>query len=562
MSMTRAAVVGAGVVGLAVARELTRALPEATITVIDKAPTVAAHQSGHTAGIVHAGLGHEPGSSGAGLAVRGLELLIPYLVRNGLPYRECGQLIVAQNTDEAERLDDIVRRARDAGVPGVRMLDREQMREVEPQVRGVAALHSPHTAMTDFVALAEALAADVTAAGGIIRLSEEVTAIDALGSGVRVRGRGVSAGEGADEGVSDHSVSDEGASDDGADGDGGGNRSDGSRSAGTVDISDLDAHARFDGDEDDRGSDGDDDAPRAADRPRTYRGREGSPILEIEEELRNRFGETGWFKKIEETIDRFGAGGERGGAGSGSGSSGSGSGGSGGGRDARRPQSDRSRQVRSESAETELGTFDLVIVCAGLHADQIAVAGGLAPEPRIVPFTSDYFIAEEDAAEAVRGIVSSVPDPGQPFLETTIARTLSGGLVLGPNTYPAFGREAYDRSGFSLGDIGSVLGYGGFWKFVSQNARTAMSGAKTLVSQNAFVENVQRFVPAITRNSVRPGPRGVWARPITSAGELVDELSVNARGRLTEVRSVPSTAATSALAIAETVVKKALAATR
>lgn len=529
MSMSRAAVVGAGVIGLAVARELTRALPDATITVIDKAPTVAAHQSGHTAGIVHAGLGCAPGSAEARLAARGLELLIPYLVENGLPYRECGQLVVAQITDEAERLDEIARRAREAGVPGIRILDREQMREVEPQVRGVAALHSPHTALTDFAALAEALASDVTAAGGMIQLGEEVTAIDALGSGVRVRGRDVS---GADEasGTSPASGADTGS-----------DLRDAGRSQGTVDVSDLDAHAGFGQDADDE--DSGPDEPRRTDRPRTYRGHEASPAFDVERELRDRFGETGWFKKIEETIDRFGAGG-------------AGSGGS--GTERRGPRQMSEREATEQAPETDLGTFDLVIVCAGLHADQIAVAGGLDPEPRIVPFTSDYFIAGEPAAESVRGIVSSVPDPSQPFLETTIARTLDGGLVLGPNTYPALGREAYDRSGFSIGDIGSVLGYGGFWRFVSQNARAAMSGAKTLVSQNAFVENVQRFVPAITRDSVRPGPRGVWARPITSAGRLVDELSVRARGRLTEVRAVPGSGATSALAIAETVVKRAL----
>ncbi|RAG64884.1 hydroxyglutarate oxidase, partial [Burkholderia multivorans] len=149
------------IIGVALAREITRQLPDAEVTVFDRGPGIASAQSGHTAGIVHAGLDAEPGSLDATLARRGLELLIPYLVGQGLAYRECGQLVVAQDTDEVDRLDDLLTRAKANDVPGVRMVDRAEMREIEPAARGVQALYSPHTAITDFEAVTEALASEI-----------------------------------------------------------------------------------------------------------------------------------------------------------------------------------------------------------------------------------------------------------------------------------------------------------------------------------------------------------------------------------------------------------------
>ncbi|MDN6123816.1 MAG: FAD-dependent oxidoreductase, partial [Brevibacterium sp.] len=150
MSISRVAVVGAGIIGVALAREITSRFPDAEVTVFDKAEHLAAHQSGHTSGIVDPALDAKPGSPEAKLARRGVELLVPFVSERGIPYRECGQLLIAQNTDEADRLEEILARAEANKVPGVRLLDRKEMREVEPNARGVLALYSPHTAVTDF----------------------------------------------------------------------------------------------------------------------------------------------------------------------------------------------------------------------------------------------------------------------------------------------------------------------------------------------------------------------------------------------------------------------------
>lgn len=185
---TRIGVIGAGIVGLAVARRLAEVEPDIALTVLDKESVVAAHQSGHNSGVVHAGVYYTPGSLKAKLCRRGVELLEPYCEQRGIAYEECGKLIVARDQDELVRLDEIERRASANGVPGLRRLTPEQMVEVEPHVRGASALHSPRTAIVDFRAVTRAYADDVRAAGGTVRLGFEVTAIARSAGEVRVRG--------------------------------------------------------------------------------------------------------------------------------------------------------------------------------------------------------------------------------------------------------------------------------------------------------------------------------------------------------------------------------------
>ncbi|HET6506108.1 MAG TPA: L-2-hydroxyglutarate oxidase [Baekduia sp.] len=183
----RIGVVGAGIVGLAVARRIAEVAPGARVTVLDKEHAVAVHQTGHNSGVAHAGLYYQPGSLKARLCRRGIELLKALCEERGLPYDECGKLVVARDESEIGRLRDIERRATENGVPGLRWLEgAARMREVEPNVVGVAAVHSPATAIVDFKAVAGAFADDVRAAGGELRLGREVTSIAQRGDEVRV----------------------------------------------------------------------------------------------------------------------------------------------------------------------------------------------------------------------------------------------------------------------------------------------------------------------------------------------------------------------------------------
>ena len=183
----RIGVIGAGILGLAVARRLGEVEEGVELTVLDKESQVGVHQTGHNSGVAHAGVYYTPGSLKAKLCRRGIELLKPYCEQHGIAYEECGKLIVARDPDELGRLDEIERRATANGVPGLRRLGPSQMVEIEPYVRGVSALHSPQTAIVDFKGVTRAYADDVRAAGGTVRLGFEVTGIDRANGEVRVR---------------------------------------------------------------------------------------------------------------------------------------------------------------------------------------------------------------------------------------------------------------------------------------------------------------------------------------------------------------------------------------
>jgi L-2-hydroxyglutarate oxidase len=179
-------IVGGGIVGLAIGRELTRRFPGTTVHVFEKEPTLAAHQTGHNSGVVHAGIYYKPGSLKARLCTRGRELLREFCRERSLPYDECGKLVVAVDEDEIGRLDALEVTARQNGVPGLERIERSAITDIEPHAAGLVALHSPATAITDFVAVAESIAADIEAAGGTILRSTEVTAISRRHDGIAV----------------------------------------------------------------------------------------------------------------------------------------------------------------------------------------------------------------------------------------------------------------------------------------------------------------------------------------------------------------------------------------
>lgn len=186
MVETRIGVVGGGIVGLAVARRLLEQLPGSTVTVLEKEDVVGSHQTGHNSGVVHAGVYYPPGSLKARLCTAGRAQMQAYCLDRGLTYDECGKLVVALMDSERDRLTEISRRAAANGVPGVRTVDGAEISELEPHAVGVAALHSPHTAIVDFSAVARSFAADVMAAGGKVRTGVEVVGAAERPDGVTV----------------------------------------------------------------------------------------------------------------------------------------------------------------------------------------------------------------------------------------------------------------------------------------------------------------------------------------------------------------------------------------
>lgn len=175
--MTHTIVVGAGILGLALARRAQLGSPSTRVTVVEKEDRVAAHQTGRNSGVVHAGLYYTPGSLKARLCVRGAELLRSYCQDNDLPYEECGKLVVATHEEQVPRLRELARRAEGNGVRGLAFVEPHEIRTIEPHATGVLALHSPHTAIVDFGSVAQRFASEIQERGADLRLGTEVVGV-------------------------------------------------------------------------------------------------------------------------------------------------------------------------------------------------------------------------------------------------------------------------------------------------------------------------------------------------------------------------------------------------
>ncbi len=180
-------VVGAGILGLATARELLTRRPGSRVLVLERENEVGFHQTGHNSGVIHAGIYYAPGSLKAKLCVEGARDMFEYCEARGIDHRRSGKLIVATDQSEMERFDELERRGIANEVPELRRVGPDELQEIEPHARGIAALHSPATGVVDFKHVARALAEDVREAGGEIRLGSEVIAVKTSDSEVRLR---------------------------------------------------------------------------------------------------------------------------------------------------------------------------------------------------------------------------------------------------------------------------------------------------------------------------------------------------------------------------------------
>jgi L-2-hydroxyglutarate oxidase len=180
------AVVGGGIVGLAVARELLARDPHRSVCVLEGESELGSHQTGHNSGVIHAGVYYQPGSLKARLCVEGARDLYDYCEQRGISYERCGKLIVATERSELARLDELERRGHANGVSGLRRLQAGEIERIEPHARGIAALHSPETGIVDFPQVALAYADDVLRAGGRIATDCRVEAVDVSSRAIRL----------------------------------------------------------------------------------------------------------------------------------------------------------------------------------------------------------------------------------------------------------------------------------------------------------------------------------------------------------------------------------------
>jgi 2-hydroxyglutarate dehydrogenase len=176
------AVVGGGILGLAVARELKRRRPGLDTAVLEAGPAVAGGQTGANSGVIHAGIYYAPGSLKARLCVEGARDMYAFCDAAGIRYDRCGKVIVARDSSELPALDELERRGRENEVPGLRRLSGSELAEVEPHCVGVAALHSPATGIVDFGEVARALAAELENGGAPVVLNSGIQGV-ASGAG-------------------------------------------------------------------------------------------------------------------------------------------------------------------------------------------------------------------------------------------------------------------------------------------------------------------------------------------------------------------------------------------
>jgi len=179
-------VVGAGILGLATAAELSRRRPEWSVVVLEKESAPALHQTGRNSCVIHSGVYYAPGSFKARLCTRGRELLLGFCDDEGVPYEICGKVIVATHERELAALDELEHRGNANGVEGIRRIGADELRELEPHCRALVALHVPTTGLVDYRLVSERLRARVESGGGSVALGAEVEAIREGPSAVRV----------------------------------------------------------------------------------------------------------------------------------------------------------------------------------------------------------------------------------------------------------------------------------------------------------------------------------------------------------------------------------------
>ena len=176
-------IVGGGLVGLGTAWQILRAGRARDLTLLEKESRVGAHQSTHNSGVLHAGLYYKPGSLKARLAVDGIREMTAYCGEKNIPHEICGKVVVAVDETEVPRLRALEERGQANGLGGLRWLDRNALRDIEPHAAGVAALHVPEEGIVDYAAVCEALRADIAQMGGQIVTGAEVRALRETASG-------------------------------------------------------------------------------------------------------------------------------------------------------------------------------------------------------------------------------------------------------------------------------------------------------------------------------------------------------------------------------------------
>ena len=214
-------------------------------------------------------------------------------------------------------------------------------------------------------------------------------------------------------------------------------------------------------------------------------------------------------------------------------------------------------RARRGGFQTRPYSTRFLINCAGLHCDRIARMDGIDPPIRIVPFRGDYCTLSPAAMGKVRNLVYPVPDPALPFLGVHFTRLVDGAVECGPNAVFSFQREGYGKLDFDLRDAWDSLSYAGTWILFARHWKYGLGECARAYSKKRLLAALQKLIPSLTLDDLRPGSAGVRAQALAPDGTLVDDFLIEARGNTIHVLNAPSPAATASLAIGEHINKVA-----
>lgn len=210
-------------------------------------------------------------------------------------------------------------------------------------------------------------------------------------------------------------------------------------------------------------------------------------------------------------------------------------------------------QTTTVVTEKTTYTTELVINCAGLYSDKVARLTVKDLNVKIIPFRGEYYKLKKEKEYLVKNLIYPVPDPNFPFLGVHFTRMAKGGVEAGPNAVLAFKREGYKKSQINLAELAETLAWPGFQKVAAKYWRTGMGEMYRSFSKAAFTKALQKLIPEIQERDLVDGGAGVRAQACDRDGGLVDDFLILEEKNVINVCNAPSPAATSSLAIGETV---------
>ena len=212
---------------------------------------------------------------------------------------------------------------------------------------------------------------------------------------------------------------------------------------------------------------------------------------------------------------------------------------------------DIKKNQNSSTIITNKGDFEAkyLVFCAGLQADRLAKKDGVDLKEKVVGFRGDYYELTDQAKHKVKNLIYPVPNPDFPFLGVHFTRMTDGEIECGPNAVFTFKREGYGKTDFSWSDTIDALTYKGTWKLFFGNMKFGIDEYRRAFSKKLFLKTLQRMVPSLTMEDIKPGRSGVRALLLRQDGDTRDDFRIEYHGNSIHVLNAPSPAATASLAI-------------